>query len=489
MKLVRRLTLAILVAIGLVFALDAVLSVRSHLALFEGDLRRDERLLGGALSPAVSDAWRDRGPDQALALVRKVDRSRDGIAIRLVFLDAAPGEPHAPRAPRHALASALRDRTVTQVRADRQGDQLHFTYVPLDLPSERPVALEMSESLAEERSYLVGRVASSLTTAGVMFVACAAVAWGLGIRMVGRPIAQLVEKSRRIAAGDFSHPLELRGSDELTQLADEMNGMAASLDAAARKVAAESTARIAALEQLRHADRLTTVGKLAAGLAHELGTPLNVVSGRAGMIASGELEGREQIRHAARVIQEQADRVTRIVRQLLDFARRRGADKRVTALAPIAQRSAALLEPLAWRRGVRLELHAPETPIRVDADPEQIQQVLLNLILNAVHASPSGAAVRLELAARANPPPTAPPFLVGPCAELRISDDGSGIPAERLHSIFDPFFTTKPVGEGTGLGLAVAHGIVAEHGGWIEVWSELGRGSRFAVWLPREADG
>jgi signal transduction histidine kinase len=265
--------------------------------------------------------------------------------------------------------------------------------------------------------------------------------------------------------------------------------MAASLDAAARKVAAESTARIAALEQLRHADRLTTVGKLAAGIAHELGTPLNVVSGRAGMIASGEIEEREDVVRAARVIQEQAERVTRIVRQLLDFARRRGAEKRVTELAPLARQSAALLEPLAARRGVKLECHAPLAPVRAEVDPSQIQQALLNLIVNAVHASPRGAAVRVELAAHSGPPPGAPPFLVGPCAELRVCDEGSGIPADQLPAIFDPFFTTKPVGEGTGLGLSVAHGIVADHHGWIEVWSELGRGSRFGIWLPREADG
>jgi signal transduction histidine kinase len=488
LKLVRRLTLAILAAIGTVFLIEAAFSVRSHLEIFERDIRRDERLLGGALVPAVAQAWRDHGRDYAVELVRTIDQSDNGLRIRLVLLDAQPGEPQAPAVPRLALAAVRRDRVVTQVRAEHGEEERLYTYLPLDVPSEAAVALEMSESLAEEREYLASRVVRSLATAGLMFAAGAAVASVLGIRMVGRPIAELVEKSRRIAAGDFSRPLELHGSDELSQLAKEMNGMAASLDAAARRVAAESLARIAALEQLRHADRLTTVGKLAAGIAHELGTPLNVVAGRAGMIASGEIEAREDVVRAARVIQEQAERVTRIVRQLLDFARRRGAEKRVAELAPIARQSAALLEHLASRRGVKLECSAPDAPIRADVDPGQIQQALLNLIVNAVHASPRGATVRVELAAHAGPPPGAPPFLVGPCAELRVCDEGSGIPADQLPAIFDPFFTTKPVGEGTGLGLSVAHGIVADHHGWIEVWSEVGRGSRFGIWLPREAD-
>jgi signal transduction histidine kinase len=487
LKLVRRLTVALLAAIGVVFALDAAMSVRSHLELFERDLRRDERLLGGALEPAVTEAWRDHGQAYAIELVRKIDQRRDGLRVRLVLLDAQPGEPLAPAVPNLALAAVRGERTVYQVRADEEGGERLYTYLPLDVLGDSPAALEMSESLTDEREYLGHRVVRSLMTAGIMFAVCGALAWALGIRMVGQPIARLVEKSRRIGSGDFSQPLELHGSDELSQLAEEMNGMAASLDAAARKVASESTARIAALEQLRHADRLTTVGKLAAGIAHELGTPLNVVAGRAGMIASGEIAERDELVRTARVIQEQTARVTRIVRQLLDFARRRSTEKRVAELAPIARQAAALLEPLASRRGVKLECVAPGEPVRAVVDAGQIQQALLNLIVNAVHASSRGGAVRVELAAHTGPPPGAPPYLVGACAELRVTDEGTGIPADQLPAIFDPFFTTKAVGEGTGLGLSVAHGIVDEHHGWIEVWSEVGRGSRFAIWLPREA--
>src|SRR5439155_6121177 len=129
----------------------------------------------------------------------------------------------------------------------------------------------------------------------------------------------------------------------------------------------------------------------------------------------------------------------------------------------------------------------PLDPVLARLDPSQLQQALANLVVNAIQASSAGGHVGLRVdsrerwgAAHGRAP--------GPYVVIAVADDGEGIPAERLPAIFDPFFTTKPVGEGTGLGLSVAHGIAEEHGGWIEVRSEPGRGSCFEIWLPRELD-
>jgi signal transduction histidine kinase len=416
-----------------------------------------------------------------------MDGSHAEVRIRLVYLDAAPGDAFAPETQRRALEAARRERALTHVREERGGDPRLFTYVPLDVPAERAAALEVTESLAHERRYELERVRGTLLTGALAVLVSGAVAWIVGARIVGRPVSTLVAKARRIASGDFSGPLALRQRDELSQLASEMNAMAAALDAASRKVTAESAARVRALEQLRHADRLTTVGKLASGLAHELGTPLNVVSGRAKMIFGGETESEDETKESARIIAEQADRMAQIVRQLLDFARRRANEKRPSDLGALARQTASLLEPLAAKRGVSLRCEEPPAPIRAPVDAAHLQQALTNLVVNAIQASERERCVTISVSA-CDAAPEAPPGAGehGPWAMLEVRDEGAGIAPESLPGVFDPFFTTKPVGEGTGLGLSVAHGIAEEHGGWIDVESAPLRGSRFRIWLPRE---
>ena len=486
MKLTRRLTLWFLLAIGSVFAINAVLSVRQHLRLFDTDLRRDERLLGRALAYAVEQAWHDHGQEHALDLVKAAEVRESQIRFRIVWLDAAPGSEEGPAAALQPAEVLSRDRTLVQLR-DASGDLRFYTYVPLDVPSARPAALELSESLEDERAYIAFRVRETLISALILAVVAGVVAFGVGILLVGRPIRALVEKARRIGSEDFSGPLVLPRGDELAQLADEMNTMAERLDLAKRKVAAESEARIAALQQLRHADRLTTVGKLASGLAHELGTPLGVVSGRAQMIAAGEVTGPEDTVRAARIIGEQAECMTRLVRQLLDFARWRSRERRLADAVQLARQTVGMLEPLAVRRGAELRFSGARDPVRVRLDASQLQQALANLVVNAIQATPRGGSVDVSVEARVRDE-EAPGRPSGRYAVLVVEDEGEGIPSERLPAIFDPFFTTKPVGEGTGLGLSVTHGIVEEHGGFIEVQSEPARGSRFEIWLPREAD-
>lgn len=485
MKLVRRFASWFLLAIGLVFALDTFLSLRQHLRLFEADLLRDERTLGRALAVAVERVWRDQGEEHALALVRAANDGESQLRVRLVHLADGKGTERGPDAPAEARETPLREGVISQVRDDQESERL-YTYVPLSIPGERSAALEISESLVHERTYLGMRIRHTLLTALLVMVASGLVAWIVGVRVVGHPIRALVDKAQRIGAGDFSAPLVLRRGDELSQLAGELNAMASQLDAAAKKVAAESAARIATLEQLHHADRLTTVGKLAAGLAHELGTPLNVVSGRARMIVSGETTSRQETVKIAQIIVDRTELMTRLVRQLLDFARRRRVERRPTDVVQLVRQTAALLEPFAAQRGVKLHYEHTPAPIPLSLDAAQIQQALMNLVMNGIQASQKGGNVRLGVSSELAPDPASghPP---GCFALLEIRDDGPGIPPDLLRAIFDPFFTTKPVGEGTGLGLSVAYGIVQEHGGWIDVRSELGRGSCFRIWLPCEA--
>jgi signal transduction histidine kinase len=231
---------------------------------------------------------------------------------------------------------------------------------------------------------------------------------------------------------------------------------------------------------LRHADRLRAVGQLASGIAHELGTPLNVVSGRARLIAETAGESAESVTHA-RIICEQAERMATIIRQLLDFARRRGPELGVGDLREVLRRSGDMLSPLAEKRGVAFSLLPGEGPTIVRMDANQVQQAVINLAVNGIQATPQGGAVRIELGRQQARPEGGE---LGEYAAIAVEDRGPGIPGSDLRRVFEPFYTTKEVGDGTGLGLSVAYGIAQEHGGWISVHSQTGQGSRFTLFLP-----
>lgn len=245
----------------------------------------------------------------------------------------------------------------------------------------------------------------------------------------------------------------------------------------------KNTAYIEATEQLRHAERLLAVGKLASGIAHELGTPLNVVTARAELLAAN-MAPDDEIAAGARIIHRQATRMAAIIQKLLDFARRRPPDRVLRDLREVAQQAVHLLSSMAQEQGVDLVLEDSEEAICAEVDSAQLQQVLTSLILNGVLAMPGGGSVFVAVKQRSLRPPDDPnaPELSLACVE--VTDVGSGIPPEILGRIFEPFYTTRDVGQGAGLGLAVCHGIVAEHGGWIAVQTAAGQGTTFTVCLP-----
>jgi signal transduction histidine kinase len=297
-------------------------------------------------------------------------------------------------------------------------------------------------------------------------------------------MAVLAEKARRVSRGDYLGPIELPQRDEIGQLASEMNHMCSELLSAEARLAKETTARESAQEALRHADRLTTVGLLAAGIAHELGTPLNVVSMRARMISTGEVTG-DDVKRGAEIIHEEAGAMTRIIRQLLAFARRSPPSMSRVELRAMAEQALSMLAPLAEKKGCTLEV-APGEAIEFDGDHHRLTQVLTNLVINSVQAMPKGGAVRVSATKTRVVPP---PYVGGAeatFARLDVRDEGEGIAPDVLPRLFEPFFTTKPVGDGTALGLSVAWGILRDHHGWIEVASTPGAGTTFSLFIPLE---
>ena len=482
MKLARKLTIGLVVGITLVMAGNALLQVRREGTLFDLDSRHDQHAVARVLHAAVKAVWKTDGESAARHLIADANRDNPDLTMRWVSLDPGTSSADAPIVPRAQLGSLLGGHEIVMTTSVPSGDDRRVTYAPLMVDGQQRGAIEISESLRPERGFSHTTELQVLVTTIVMVALCATIALGLGFWFVGRPMQALYQKARRVGEGDFSGPLDIRQHDEIADLAMELNAMCDRLEDANRQLATATEARIAALEQLRHADRLKTVGQLASGVAHELGTPLNVVSGRAKMIVRGMVDG-DGVQDSARIIVEQAARITTIIRQLLDFSRRRGPSLGPGDLRPLANRTVELLAALARKRGVSIAVEAPEEAVIAQIDPGQIQQVLANLVVNGVQAMPSGGRLTLRLGRRQAIPP---PDVDGPAGEyvtVIVEDEGVGIGPEHLPRIFEPFFTTKDVGDGTGLGLSVAYGIVREHGGWIDVESRTGAGSRFTCFL------
>jgi two-component system NtrC family sensor kinase len=280
-------------------------------------------------------------------------------------------------------------------------------------------------------------------------------------------IKKLATASDQLAHGNLDARVEIRSRDELRELADAFNFMAAALKKRDEKVREFTTRRIMESERLAH------IGQLAAGVAHEINNPLQgIVTYSHLLLERGSTEN--GTRQSLEKIVKQADRCRDIIRGLLDFSRQRKPEKRLSNVNRVLEECVSLLDNQVLFHNIRMVQHlSPDLP-QVFMDPSQIQQVFMNMILNAAEAMKGGG--QLTLTTRHMP--------VEQAVEVEFTDTGHGIKEEDLDRIFSPFFTTKEVGHGTGLGLAISYGIVKEHKGTITVESEEGQGATFTIRLP-----
>lgn len=288
---------------------------------------------------------------------------------------------------------------------------------------------------------------------------------------IARPIRRLEKITKKVAQGDFSEAIEVTGKDEISSLESSFNQMEEKLKYAMDSLELTVEKLQEKQAQLVEAEKLAAIGKLAAGVAHEINNPLTAVLTFSSLMLE-QMPADDPRHDRLRMIVKETNRARNIVRQVLSFAKESPLKTvQININQPVTEILDALIAQEAFQ-DIELSLDLSDNLPEIYIDPVQVGQVVLNILLNAAHAiTPPG---KIHVATK-----VADKFV-----ELIISDTGKGIPEEHFKKIFDPFFTTKDKTKGTGLGLAVSYGIIKKHGGDIEVKSALDKGSTFIVRLP-----
>jgi two-component system NtrC family sensor kinase len=322
--------------------------------------------------------------------------------------------------------------------------------------------LDVTVSLADVDREVANSRRYTLTLSLLAIVAISLLLWAAFHQLVGRPVARLVAATNAVAAGDLAHRIPVARNDELGQLATSFNEMTVSLGEARR--------------QVYQSNKLASLGRLAAGIAHEINNPLTGVLTYSSFLLKRAGDNPE-VRQDLETIVQETKRCRDIVRGLLDFARQVPPKKSLIDVNEIVLRALHIVDNQLRVQNIRVVTDLRSDLPRILADPNQLQQVLINLLVNAADAfDGDNREIRIATTLR--------PHDGHDMLEITVADTGVGIAEKDLGKIFEPFFSTKGH-KGTGLGLAVVWGIVSEHGGVIKVRSTVGQGTTFTIHLPR----
>lgn len=301
-------------------------------------------------------------------------------------------------------------------------------------------------------------------------------------RYVTRPVRELVTGTKKIAEGDLNYSIPIKTEDEIGQLASSFNQMTLDLKKADEKLVEWGKTLEQKVEQrteelrmtqnqLLQSEKMASLGKLAAGIAHEINSPLTGILTYSSLLFKAK-EDKDPEKEDLEVIVNETNRCKMIVKGLLDFARQTEPHKALSDINEVIDKSINLISHQASIQNVKIEKKIkPDLP-KIMIDVGQIQQVFINILLNAIEAMPQGGTLTVSSG------------IEDEITAIRFTDTGIGIPEENLPRIFDPFFTTKKQGRGTGLGLSVSYGIIERHRGKLEVKSQVGKGTTFTVKLP-----
>ncbi len=482
MKVGTRFIVALLMVLLPVMGVYMYWSVHRSTQSYVADLARESRSTARSLSAAFDDDIRVNEWDQIDDVLQRIRPDGTEAAVFTnegKLWHALPGFPESVKPSPEKVKSATTIEPL-EFRVDADPDREWLCHVvPLGPPNHGQIGyLLVANDWTDVRQDLTERVRISIA-AGVVTLILIIALIAIAVRSyISRPLAEL---SRRVMsfstdesapAPDPAEPAK----DEVELLIGEFGKLGDELTKARADLLEKHRSEIELERRLLHSDRLATIGSLAAGLAHEIGTPMGVIRGRAEYLAHSQIDP-QKTAEGLEIIITQIDRITSIVRMLLDYSRYRESLKMTADLRPIVQRSIHLIETEATKRGVMVRTETGDQPLLIDCDPDQLQQVFVNLGINALDAMRSTGGT-LTVRARVEHDAGAPRVRVV------FEDTGPGIPGSNHGRIFDPFFTTKEPGKGTGMGLAICQTIVQSHDGEITFESSAS-GTSFFVSFPR----
>jgi signal transduction histidine kinase len=484
MKLFSKIYTYLLFVIIGILIIDGNLNYEAEIRQFNNNMADKAKQIGWIVSGMISHTWQESGPEKAIQLIEDANHADHSINISWVWLDEIMKD-HGDANPEMGnLHSADTSEQVSFIAFDEDRKRQRYTFIAVPVPGSRSGAIQLTQSLEPLKAFTQATLIRSLSiTALLALISGIVIYFFIHIKIRG-PLDKLSRKAIEIGKGNLMPDLEIKGEDELVSLAGIMNDMCTRLLIAKEKIHFEHLARLKTLEQLRHTEQLSTVGQIAAGIAHEIGTPLNVVDGRAKMIISEPLD-HDEIVSCANIIKNQAERMTLIIRRLLDYSRKRKSHpKTLENVESVVNQVFHLLAPIATKQAITLVLNiAPETKMWSRMDVQQIQQVFMNVIMNSIQATPMGKNVHVDISNAKIKSMIHTDDQLIKFIRIDVTDEGEGIPENQLQDIFTPFFTTKQIGLGTGLGLSIARELLDEHGGWIEVENRRAKGAHFSIYL------
>lgn len=483
MRTSTRLILILTVLVGLIMAAGGYYRLRQREVSLKRAVRNEMRAQALTLQIALENAYHAGRTHEAQQLIESLSQNPKVYGV-LIFDETGKGimasgslVSESNRTSELALNVIAAN---TQIETTRRFDnnEVFSLLTPLSLGKQQRGAFELAQpdTFINSEIALAQRDITILTL--FLFVAILLAVLLVMRYSVVQPIQALLRGAAALGRGDLNYRVtEPRQGSELAQLAREFNRMADNLAEQRQTAEREAERRLKLERELRDTERLAAVGRLAAGVAHEIGTPLNVIDARTEQLlerAEAPLSTRQR---NLTIIRTQIDRITRIVRQLLNLARPYQLHRAPTSAETLIINVIELIETDAARAEIELVVNQTED-LLFDVDSELIHQVLLNICQNGLHAMPAGGALFIEC--------SGPTLLKNGqhFAGITVRDTGVGIAPEHMAHLFDPFFTTKDVGNGTGLGLAVSRRIIEEHGGWITATNNATGGAKFIIHLP-----
>ncbi|PPK73875.1 phospho-acceptor domain-containing protein [Methylobacter tundripaludum] len=486
MSIIYKLTLSLFALSLLVFGIYGTYQLRTEAQDLRDDVEQETRLLTYSLLISVGNALRDRQTEDVQELLQQIERLKPSIDVRIYIQNRT-----VIRSGAESLAWPEEvEQTLQQTALDGEMKQYYFPddepdFLILSLPfNKTSTSLQgnlavvrslqkMKEDLSKTKTYILWSFFSFVLFTSLL-------CFFLGHVYISRPLQKLRQAMQAFRnSTEPPEPLPVKGKDELSSVTQEFNRMTAELFSAYRRLDAEMQQGRQLQRALQEADKLITIGQLSAGLAHEIGSPLQIVNGRARALANCA-EHPDDVRRLAEILVVQTDRITRIVQRLLEFARRSPPER---VHCDVAVAIAEVLDMLRYevrRRGIELSFTHPEQLPFMLTNRDGVQQIVLNLIGNALASIPDAGTITVDLSEA----PLTRAIETVPALRLSVTDSGKGIAPEHVSQLFEPFFTTRGGQGGTGLGLAVVKAIITELRGTVVVESQPDKGSCFIVHLP-----